>query len=92
MWVHDGGVRCYGSSQDIVGVGKVDNHNLVLLVNLFADTNEVVALEGERLHGNEKGENGERHVAQQKSNNNEPGTRSTQAERRCWRAGDARRM
>ena len=33
----------------MVGVGKVDNNNLILFVDLFTDTNEVVGLERQSL-------------------------------------------
>ena len=33
----------------MVGIGKVDNNNLILFVDLFRDTNEVVGLQGQNL-------------------------------------------
>ena len=47
--VHDCRIRTNGATQDIVGVGKVYNHDLVLLANLFADTYEVVGFKCEGL-------------------------------------------
>ena len=46
MRVHDSRVGGYGSAKDIVGVGKVDDDKLVLLV---AYANEVVGLQRQVL-------------------------------------------
>ena len=47
--MHDGRVGANWPSEDIVGVRKVDDNNLVLLVDLFTHTNEVVRLECQGL-------------------------------------------
>lgn len=43
--MHDGTVGSNRSPQDIVGIGKVDNNNLVLFIDLFSHAYEVVGLE-----------------------------------------------
>jgi hypothetical protein len=43
--VHDGRVGTNWPPEHIVGVGKVDDDDLVLLINLFTHTNEVVRFE-----------------------------------------------
>lgn len=40
--MHDRWVSRYRSSEDIIGVGKVNNDDLRLLVNFFSDTDEMV--------------------------------------------------
>ncbi len=50
MRVHYCRVRRDGPPKDIVGVGKVDDDDLVLLTDLLPNTNEVVRLEGQCLH------------------------------------------
>lgn len=42
MGMHNGGIRGNGSSDEIVGIGEVDNDDLILLINLLAYTNKVV--------------------------------------------------
>jgi hypothetical protein len=44
--MHDGRISTDWSSKDIVSVREVDDDNLILLVDLFAHTDEVVRLEG----------------------------------------------
>lgn len=43
--MHDGGVSTDWSPKDIMGVREVDDDNLVLLIDLFAHTDEMVGLE-----------------------------------------------
>ncbi len=45
MRVHDSRVRRDWSTHDIVGISKVDNDDLVLFIDFFPNTNEVVGLE-----------------------------------------------
>ena len=47
--MHDSAIGRDGPPQYMVGVGKVDNNNLILFVDLFTDTNEVVGLERQSL-------------------------------------------
>lgn len=47
--VHDCRIRCDGSSKDIVRVCKVNNDNLILLVDFLSDTDEVVAFKCQSL-------------------------------------------
>jgi len=49
--MHDGRVCGYGATQDIVGIGEVNDDDLVLLVDFFTDTDKVVRLESECLKG-----------------------------------------
>lgn len=49
MRVHNGRVGRYGPPEDIVRVRKVNDYDLVLLVDLLAHTDEVVRLECQRL-------------------------------------------
>lgn len=49
MRVHYRGVRGNGSPHDIVGVGEVNDHDLILLVDFLPNTDEVVGLEGQGL-------------------------------------------
>jgi hypothetical protein len=44
LGMHDSRVCCDGSPQDIVRVGEVDDNDLVLLIDLFTDTYEVIRL------------------------------------------------
>lgn len=50
--MHDSRVGGNGSPQDIVGFGQVNDDDLVLLADLFANTYEVVGLEGQALGEN----------------------------------------
>lgn len=43
--MHDGGVGTYWPPKDIVGVRQVDDNNLILLIDLFAHTDEMVRFE-----------------------------------------------
>jgi hypothetical protein len=43
--MHDSRIRAYWPPEDIVGVRQVDYDNLILLIDLFAHTNEMVRLE-----------------------------------------------
>ena len=47
--VHDGTLSRDGSSHNIIGIGQVNNNDLILLSDLLPHTNEVVRLEGQRL-------------------------------------------
>ena len=42
--VHDGRVSRNGSPQYVVGIGEVDDDNLILLADFLAHTDEVVTL------------------------------------------------
>ena len=44
MRVHDGRVRGDWSPENIVGVGEVDDDDLVGFIDLFPDTDKVVGL------------------------------------------------
>jgi hypothetical protein len=44
--MHDGRIGANWSPEDIVGVGEVDDYDLILLINLFAHTDEMVGFEG----------------------------------------------
>jgi hypothetical protein len=43
--MHDGRIRTNWSTKDIMGVREVDDDNLILLVDLFPNTDEMVGLE-----------------------------------------------
>jgi len=43
--MHDGRIGTNWPPKDIVGVREVDDDNLILLVDLFPHTNEMVGLE-----------------------------------------------
>jgi hypothetical protein len=47
--VHNGRVCRDGSPKDIVGVGEVDDYNLVLFVNLLTYTNKVIRFQSKCL-------------------------------------------
>ena len=47
--MHDGGIGTDWPSKDIVGVGEVNDNDLILLVDLFAHTDKMVGLKGQRL-------------------------------------------
>ena len=47
--MHDGRVGGDRPPEDIVGVGEVDDDNLVLLIDFFTNTNEVVGFERQSL-------------------------------------------
>ena len=47
--MHNGRIGANWPPEDIVGVGKVDDDDLVLLVDLFTHTNEVVRLKCQGL-------------------------------------------
>ena len=49
VWVHDRRVRRNWAAEDIVGVRKVDDDDLVLLIDLLSYTDEVVRFEGQTL-------------------------------------------
>ena len=51
MRVHDGRIRCDWTAEDIVGVGEVDDDDLVLFIDFLSYTDKVVGLEGQRLLG-----------------------------------------
>lgn len=42
--MHDGGISTDWSPEDIVGVGKVNDDDLILLIDLFAHTDKMVGL------------------------------------------------
>ena len=42
MWVHNGRVGSDWSSEDIIGIGKVNDDDLVLFVDFLSYTDEVV--------------------------------------------------
>ena len=48
--MHDGRVSTNWPPENIVGVGKVDDDDLVLLIDLFTYANEVVRFECQGLH------------------------------------------
>lgn len=47
--MHNSRIRRDWSPQHIIGIGEVDNYNLVLLVDLFSNTNEVVRFQRQSL-------------------------------------------
>ena len=47
--MHDGRISTNWPPENIVGIGKVDDDDLVLLIDLFTHTNEVVRLECQSL-------------------------------------------
>lgn len=47
--MHNGRIGTNWPPKDIVGVRKVDNDNLILLVDLFSHTYEMVGLECQSL-------------------------------------------
>ena len=47
--MHDGRVSTNWPPENIVGVGKVDDDDLVLLIDLFTNANEVVRFECQGL-------------------------------------------
>jgi hypothetical protein len=47
--VHNGRVGSDGSPEDIVALAQIDDDDLVLFVDLFANANEAVGLERQRL-------------------------------------------
>lgn len=47
--MHNGRVGCNRSSHNIIGIGKVDDDDLILVVYILANTNEVVGFQGESL-------------------------------------------
>jgi hypothetical protein len=44
--MHDGRISTDWSPEDIVGVREVNDDDLILLIDLFAHTDEMVRLEG----------------------------------------------
>ena len=48
--VHNCRIRSNWAPQDIVGIGEVDDDDLILLIDFFTDANEVIALECQCLH------------------------------------------
>jgi hypothetical protein len=47
--MHNGGIGTDRSPEDIVGVGEVNDDDLILLIDLFSHTNKVVGLKGQSL-------------------------------------------
>ena len=47
--MHDRRVSRYRSPEDIIGVSKVDDDNLALLINFFTDTYEMVWFQSQSL-------------------------------------------
>ena len=47
--MHNSRIRRDWSPQHIIGIGEVDNYNLVLFVDLFSNTNEVVRFQRQSL-------------------------------------------
>jgi hypothetical protein len=47
--MHNGGIGTDWPPEDIVGVGEVNDNDLILLIDLFAHTDKVVGLEGQSL-------------------------------------------
>jgi hypothetical protein len=47
--VHDGRVGGDGAAEDIIRISKVDDHDLVLLIDLFPNANEAVGFERKGL-------------------------------------------
>jgi hypothetical protein len=47
--MHDGGIGTDWPPEDIVGVGEVNNDDLILLIDLFAHTDKMVGLKGQSL-------------------------------------------
>lgn len=48
--MHDSTIGGNGSPENIVGIGEVNNDDLVLFVDLFAYTYKVVGFESQSLH------------------------------------------
>ncbi len=44
--MHDGRIGTNWSPEDIIGVGEVNDYDLILLINLFAHTDKMVGFEG----------------------------------------------
>jgi hypothetical protein len=53
--VHNGRVGSDGSAEDIIGICKVDNDDLVLLIDLFPYAYKVVRFKGQSLFKAEQG-------------------------------------
>ena len=49
MWMHNGGIRSDRSTYDLVGIGEVDDDDLVLLIDFLPHANEVVGLQRQVL-------------------------------------------
>jgi hypothetical protein len=47
--MHDGGIGTDWPPEDIVGVGEVNDDDLILLIDLFAHTDKMVGLKGQGL-------------------------------------------
>ena len=47
--MHDGGVGTDWPPEDIVGVGEVNDDDLILFIDLFAHTDKMVGLKGQSL-------------------------------------------
>lgn len=54
--MHDGGIGTDWPPEDIVGVGEVNDDDLILLIDLFAHTDKMVGLKGQSLCGGLPGE------------------------------------
>ena len=47
--MHDGGIGADWPPEDIVGVGEVNDDDLILFIDLFAHADKMVGLEGQSL-------------------------------------------
>ena len=48
--MHNGGIGTNWPPKDIVGVGQVNDYDLILLIDLFAHTDKMVGLKGQCLY------------------------------------------